>query len=58
MGHNFERGSHKDNSSQIWFSSFREDYLNVIFYIKKMSNLHNPYKSAELKISQINPKYL
>ena len=35
----------------IWFSSFRKD-LNVIFYKKKILDLHNQYKSAERKISQ------
>jgi hypothetical protein len=35
----------------IWFSGFRGEDLNVIFY-QNMSNLHNPYKSAERKISQ------
>ena len=33
----------------IWFSSFREEDLNVIFY-QNMPNLHNLYKSAERKI--------
>jgi hypothetical protein len=35
----------------IWFSGFREEDLNVIFY-QNMPNLHNRYKSAERKISQ------
>jgi hypothetical protein len=39
----------------IWFSSFRGEDLNVIFY-QNMPNLHNRYKSAERKISQKNPK--
>jgi hypothetical protein len=30
----------------IWFSGFREEDLNVIFY-QNMPNLHNRYKSAE-----------
>ena len=34
----------------IWFSGFREEDLNVIFY-QNMPNLHNLYKSAERKIS-------
>ena len=38
----------------IWFSSFREEDLNVIFY-QNMPNLHNRYKSAERKSSQKNP---
>jgi hypothetical protein len=33
----------------IWFSGFRGEDLNVIFY-QNMPNLHNPYKSAERKI--------
>ena len=41
----------------IWFSSFRGEDLNVIFY-QNMSNLHNRYKSVERKISQKNPEYM
>jgi hypothetical protein len=33
----------------IWFSGFRGENLNVIFY-QNMPNLHNRYKSAERKI--------
>jgi hypothetical protein len=33
----------------IWFSDFRGENLNVIFY-QNMPNLHNRYKSAERKI--------
>ena len=40
----------------IWFSGFRGEDLNVIFY-QNMPNLHNRYKSAERKISQKNPEY-
>jgi hypothetical protein len=36
----------------IWFSSFRGKDLNVIFY-QNMPNLHNWYKLAERKISQV-----
>jgi hypothetical protein len=36
----------------IWFSGFRGEDLNVIFY-QNMPNLH---KSAERKISQKNPE--
>jgi hypothetical protein len=32
-----------------WFSSFRGEDLNVIFY-QNMSNLHNRYISVERKI--------
>ena len=35
----------------IWFSSFRGEDLNVIFY-QNMPNLHNLYKSAERNIPQ------
>jgi hypothetical protein len=34
----------------IWFSGFRGEDLNVIFY-QNISNLHNRYKSAERNIS-------
>jgi hypothetical protein len=39
----------------IWFSGFRGQDVNVIFY-QNMPNLHNRYKSAERKISQKNPE--
>jgi hypothetical protein len=35
----------------IWFSGFRGEDLNVIFY-QNMPNLHIRYKSAERNISQ------
>ena len=57
--HNIERGPPKDHPSQIcfiWFSGFRGEDLNVIFY-QNMSNLHNWYKSVERKIEQKNPEY-
>jgi hypothetical protein len=41
----------------IWFSDFRGEDLNVIFY-QNMSNMHNRYKSAERKISQKSPEYI
>jgi hypothetical protein len=41
----------------IWFSGFRGEDLNVIFY-QNMPNLHNRYKSAERKISNKNPKHM
>jgi hypothetical protein len=47
--HNIEKGPPNDHPSQIalnWFSGFRGEDLNVIFY-KNMPNLHNRYKSAE-----------
>jgi hypothetical protein len=39
----------------IWFSGFRGEDLNVIFY-QHMPKLHNRYISAERKISQKNPE--
>ena len=57
VGQNFEMGLPKDYPSQIWFRSFRED-LSVIFYKKKMPNLHNLYKSTKRKISQKNSDYM
>ena len=44
-------------SGLIWFSGFRGEDLNVIFY-QNMPNLHNRYISAERKILQKNPEYL
>ena len=41
----------------IWFSGFRGEDLNVIFY-QNMSNLYNQYKSVERKNSQKNPEYM
>jgi coproporphyrinogen III oxidase len=41
--------------AQIWFSGFRGEDLNVIFY-QNMPNLHNQHKSAERKISKKNPR--
>jgi hypothetical protein len=35
----------------IWFSGFRGENLNVIFY-QNMPNLHNRYKSAERKLKK------
>ena len=35
----------------IWFTGFRGEDLNVIYY-QNMPNLHNRYKSADRKISQ------
>jgi hypothetical protein len=43
--------------SSIWFSGFRGEDLNVIFY-QNMLNLHNRYKLAERKISQKSPEYM
>ena len=41
----------------IWFSGFREEDLNVIFY-QNMPNLNNLYKSAERKSSQKSLEYM
>jgi hypothetical protein len=41
-------GTIPDRLDLIWFSGFREEDLNVIFY-QNMSNLHNRNKSAERK---------
>ena len=38
----------------IWFSGFRGEDLNVIFY-QNMPNLHNRYISPERTISQKKP---
>jgi hypothetical protein len=38
----------------IWFSGFRGEDLNVIFY----QNMSNLYKSVERNISQKNPEYM
>jgi hypothetical protein len=51
------KGSHPARFGLIWFSGFREEDLNVIFY-QNMPNLHNRYKSAERKISQKNAEYM
>ena len=45
------------NFALIWFSGFRGEDLNVIFY-QNMSNLYNQYKSVERKNSQKNPEYM
>ena len=41
----------------IWFSGYRGEDLNVIFY-QNMPNLHNRYISAERNISQKNTEYM
>jgi hypothetical protein len=45
-----------DRFGLIWFSGFRGEDLNVIFY-QNMPNLHNRYISAERKISEKNAEY-
>jgi hypothetical protein len=47
IGHNF--GRNPPRFGLIWFSGFRGEDLDVIFY-QNMSNLHNRYKSTEIKI--------
>jgi hypothetical protein len=44
--------THPARFGLIWFSGFRGEDLNVIFY-QNMPNLQNRYKSAERKISQL-----
>jgi hypothetical protein len=44
VGHNFER--EPPRFGLIWFSGFRGEDLNAIFY-QNMPNLHNRYISAE-----------
>jgi hypothetical protein len=43
VGHSFERDLPR--FGLIWFSGFRGEDLNVIFY-QNMPNLHNRYKSV------------
>jgi hypothetical protein len=43
VGHNFERDPPCQVFSVIWFSGFRGEDLNVIFY-QNMPNLHNRLK--------------
>jgi hypothetical protein len=50
VGHSFERDPPRGHPCQvwlIWFSGFREEDLNVIFY-QNMPNLHNRYKGWPL----------
>jgi hypothetical protein len=57
VGQNIEREHPRTIPAKfplIWFSGFRGEDLNVIFY-QNMSNLYNRYKSVEIKISQKNP---
>ena len=46
-----------DKFGLIWYSGFREEDLNVIFY-QNMPNLNNLYKLAERKIPQKNSDYM
>ena len=42
----------------IWFSGFRGEDLNMIFYQNMLNLHHNRYKSAERKLSQKNQEYM
>jgi hypothetical protein len=53
VGHNFERDPPRFGLN--WFSGFRGEDLNVIFY-QNMPNLPNLYKSTERNISQKKPR--
>ena len=55
IGQNF--GRNPPRFGLIWFSGFRGEDLDVIFY-QNMPNLHNRYKSTEIKISHKNTEYL
>ena len=60
VGHNLKGtppGTISARFCLIWFSGFRGEDLNVIFY-QSMPNLHNRYISAERKISQKNAEYV
>jgi hypothetical protein len=60
VGHNFVRthpGTIPARFGLIWFSGFKGEDLNVIFY-RNIPNLHNRYKSAERKISPKIPEYM
>jgi hypothetical protein len=48
------RGTHPARFGLIWFSGFRGEDLNEIFY----QNIPNLHISAERKISQKNPEYM
>ena len=59
-GHNIERNHPRTIPAKfalIWFSCFREEDLNVIFY-QNMPNLHNLYKLAERKLPQKISNYM
>ena len=51
------KGTHPARLGLIWFSGFRGEDLNAIFY-QNMPNLHNRYISAERKISQKKTEYM
>jgi hypothetical protein len=51
------KGNHPARFGLIWFSGFRGEDLNAIFY-QNMPNLHNRYISAERKMSQKNQQYV
>jgi hypothetical protein len=52
VGHNFERDPPRAIPARfglIWFSGFRGEDLNVIFY-QNMPNLHNRYSIGQNKL--------
>ena len=51
------RGTITAKFGLIWFSGFRGEDLNVIFY-QNLPILHNRYKSAERKISHKNTEHM
>jgi hypothetical protein len=51
VGDTILKGTHPAILGLIWFSGFRGEDLNVIFY-QNMPNLHNRYESTERKNSQ------
>jgi hypothetical protein len=61
LSHTISNGTHAGTiparSGLIWFSGFRGEDLNVIFY-QNMPNLHNCYNSDERKISQKKQEYV
>ena len=57
VGHNFERDPPKDHPCHVWFNLVQRRRFKCDLY-QNMPNLHNRYKSAEIKISQKNPEYI
>ena len=51
------KGTHPARFGLIWFSGFRGEDLNVIFY-QIMPNWYNRYKSAERKIKKKPPEHM
>ena len=57
VGDTILKGTHPAILGLIWFSGFKGEDLNVIFY-QNMPNLHIWYKLAERNLSQKNPEYM